>query len=59
MNINEKVIEIRNGLTIKRLDVDGKWPKSTWLQQRRAMIKLSEARRELLKVAPLKVPTHE
>jgi hypothetical protein len=41
------VVAIHKDKPIRRLDVDGKWPTGTWLQQRRAMIKLTEARKEL------------
>jgi len=48
MNIKAKLVLVRvhKTLVVKRLDIDGKWPSKTWLQQRRAMIKLEEAKQE-------------
>ena len=42
-----KLIHIKQDKVVERLDVAGKWPTQTWLQQRRAVIKLAEAKREL------------
>lgn len=42
-----KKVNLMNGREVNRVDVEGKWPTGTWLQQRRAMLKLMEATKVL------------